>query len=274
MMLEVEPAWTPPPGSPDYAPRVRGLGEFTSWMKSRPHGHHHTSHRGLLPTLPMPYQRLASHQEAVLGESTLKRSLTPRTTEKWIQQTTTSSPRQPQPQGGPMEVQMEGHGRGGNLAHPPGGGTHLSPTGPWQYVFPDAGLRAWGPPRWSGCTPSGWLHTSRNVSTNTEPEPSSSSRHPRDERDAGRSEAWRTHVETEALPSDLQHPRTWPRAMAPMLLPRAGCFLRRILSPGRTGTTNHKQKEFLQIHLGDREQEGAVLNIEEESWPGNFSLFP
>lgn len=81
-------------------------------------------------------------------------------------------------------------------------------------------------------------------------------------------------MQTEALPSDLQHPRTWPRAMAPMLRPRAGCFLWRTLSPGRTGTTNHKQKEFLQIHLGDLEQEGAVLNIEEEPWPANLSLFP
>ena len=132
MTLQVEPEWTPPPGSPpDYAPRVRGLGEFTSWMKSRPRGHHHTSHRGLLPTLPMPYWRLASHWEAMLGESTLKRSLTPRTTETWIQQSTTSSPRQPQCQGGPSEgVETEGHGRAGNPAPPPGEGTHLSQTTP------------------------------------------------------------------------------------------------------------------------------------------------
>ena len=39
-------------------------------MKSRPHGHRHTSHQGLLPTLPTPYQRLASHREAMLEEST------------------------------------------------------------------------------------------------------------------------------------------------------------------------------------------------------------
>lgn len=132
MTLEVEPAWTTPPGGPpDYAPRVRGLGEFTSRMKSRPRGHCHTSHRGLLPTLPIPFRRLASHREAMLGELTLKRSLTPRTTEKWIQHSTTSSPRQPQRQGGPSEgVETEGHGRAGNPAPPPGEGTHLSQTTP------------------------------------------------------------------------------------------------------------------------------------------------
>lgn len=158
--------------------------------------------------------------------------------------------------------------------HPPLAGDTRSPR--WGHGNASSPMLASGPgdPQGGQAVPSGWLHSPRHVSTNAEPEPSSSGHHPRDERDTGRSEDRRTHVEREALPSDLQHPRTWSRAMAPMLLPGAGCFLWRTVSPGRTGTTNHKQKEFLQIHLGDCEQEGAVPNIEEEPWPENLSLFP
>lgn len=229
MMLEVEPAWTPPPGSPDPAPRVRGLGESTSWMKSRPHGHHHTSHVGLLPTLPHALPEVGITPEAVRGESTLKRS--PNSTYHREMDsadhdqlpTAASTPRRP------YGRSTNGRPRArGNLAHPPGGGTHLCRRGRGNTSSPMLASGPGDPHGGSGCTPSGWLHLKMS--------PQTQSQSPRLlaiilEMSNGMQEGQRPGEHTWRqkhfpLTFSIHVPGPGDGSHAP---PRAGCFLRRIL---------------------------------------------
>lgn len=87
-------------------------------------------------------------------------------------------------------------------------------------------------------------HMAQEMSPPTQTQRPSPGQHPRSEQIQEVRPRGQTSRQ-KPFPLTLQHPHTWPREMAPPALPQS-----RTLSPGRTGTTNHKQKELLQIHLG------------------------
>lgn len=243
----------------------------TSWMKSRPHGHHHTSHVGLLPTSPCPtrgwhhtrkpcervdiekesnstYHRemdSADHDQLPTAASTPRRP---------YGRSTNGRPRARKPSSSPREAPTRRRGRGNTSSR-------CWPLGPGDPTV----VRLYT--KWMVTHLKRCLHKHRARSCcllaiilemNGMQEGQRPGEH-----------TWRqkhfplTFTSTYLAQGDGSHapPQSW-------VLPAEDTLSRQ--------DWNHESQteRVLTDSSWDREQEGAVLNIEEESWPGNFSLFP